>query len=115
MIKESTIPVACSLSAGERPARQEMIARIGQAVQEVQECENGYAYRFASDELLPEIVRMIQAERQCCAFLQFRLTFVPGNGPLWLELTGPEGTREFLASWSLTDSTGRNSDRRRRK
>jgi hypothetical protein len=25
-----------------------------------------------------------------------RLTVEPGDGPVWLELTGPSGTREFL-------------------
>ena len=101
-MEESTLPMACTLSVGERPARQEMISRIGQAVQEVQERDSGYTYRFASDDLLPEIIRMIQAERQCCAFLRFRLSFEPGTGPFWLEITGPEGTKEFLGSWSLT-------------
>ncbi len=39
----------------------------------------------------------IQLERQCCPFLRFQLTVEPGGGPIWLELTGPPGTREFLA------------------
>jgi hypothetical protein len=104
MSDEKCIPVACTLAAEERPARREMIARIGRAVQEIQEREDGYAYRFDSDAILPDLAAMIQAERRCCAFLQFRMTFAPGNGPLWLEITGPEGTREFLGSWSLTFS-----------
>jgi hypothetical protein len=40
---------------------------------------------------------LIQLERQCCPFLRFQLTGEPGGGPTWLELTGPAGTREFLA------------------
>jgi hypothetical protein len=36
--------------------------------------------------------------RQCCPFLRFAITVEPGNGPIWLEMTGPEGTKEFLAT-----------------
>ena len=38
----------------------------------------------------------VDLERRCCAFLRFELTVEPGGGPVWLELTGPPGTREFL-------------------
>lgn len=37
------------------------------------------------------------ARSQCCPFLRFQLTVEPGRGPIWLELTGPAGTREFVA------------------
>ena len=39
---------------------------------------------------------MIDAERQCCRFLQFELSIAPDLGPLALTLTGPEGTQQFL-------------------
>jgi hypothetical protein len=39
----------------------------------------------------------IQLESECCRFLRFQLTVEPGGGPVWLELIGPPGTREFLA------------------
>jgi hypothetical protein len=45
---------------------------------------------------LPDIASMIDAERQCCQFLQFDLRLEPDEGPVWLTITGPEGTREFL-------------------
>jgi hypothetical protein len=41
---------------------------------------------------------MIELERRCCPFLQFRLTVEPNRGATWLELTGPEGTKDFLAA-----------------
>jgi hypothetical protein len=41
---------------------------------------------------------MINAERQCCRFLRFQLTVEPDEGPLILDLTGPPGTRDFLAA-----------------
>jgi hypothetical protein len=40
----------------------------------------------------------IEAERACCRFLRFALTVDQDLGPVTLEIDGPEGTREFLAS-----------------
>jgi hypothetical protein len=55
--------------------------------------------RFAAaSELLQAIVTVIDAERQCCRFLQFELTLEPDGGPVWLSLTGPPGTPAFLAA-----------------
>ncbi len=31
-----------------------------------------------------------------CPFLKFSITVEPGDGPVWLEMTGPQGTKEFL-------------------
>jgi hypothetical protein len=64
---------------------------------------DGFAWRFdARTDLLQAITGVIDAERQCCAFLRFELTVEPGAGPLWLVVSGPAGTREFLAG--LVDS-----------
>jgi hypothetical protein len=61
--------------------------------------ENGFRWRFAaSSELLTAAADTINAERQCCRFLRFVLTVEPGGGFMWLEITGPQGTPEFLAS-----------------
>jgi hypothetical protein len=38
----------------------------------------------------------VDIERQCCRFLRFQLTIEPGADSIVLEVTGPEGTREFL-------------------
>ena len=42
------------------------------------------------------IVEMIDAERQCCRFLRFRLTVEPDGDSILLDVTGPAGTKEFL-------------------
>jgi hypothetical protein len=44
------------------------------------------------------LAQLITFERECCPFLRFSLRLEPANGPLWLELTGPEGTKVFLQS-----------------
>ena len=99
MADHANIPIACSLTAEELPERKTLLSKLGQAVTETQEREEGYAYRFESDALLPEILEIVRAERACCPFLRFSLTFEPGNGPLWLEVTGPQGTKEFIATF----------------
>ena len=44
-----------------------------------------------------ELTDSVDAERQCCRFLRFVITVEPDGGPLVLELSGPAGTREFIA------------------
>ena len=63
----------------------------------MQDLDSGYALRFApEDAVLPDLATLIELERQCCPFLRFELKVLPASGPIWLELSGPEGTREFL-------------------
>ena len=45
-----------------------------------------------------ELAQLIVFERECCPFLRFNLSVEATNGPLWLELTGPDGTKAFLQS-----------------
>jgi mercuric ion transport protein len=56
---------------------------------------DGYAIRFRADAL-EAVARFIENERKCCPFLTFALTLDPDCGPLWLRITGPEGTRAVL-------------------
>ena len=73
--------------------------KIRRAVLEVRELEDGFAYSFpAGGESFRELADLIEVEHQCCPFLKIRLTVEAGSGPIWLELTGPPGTKEFLTS-----------------
>jgi hypothetical protein len=91
-------PLACDpggIPAEARAAHFELVSRLftAQAI-ERQPVEGGRAFRFPV-EALSELGTFIENERRCCPFLTFRLTLAPAAG-LWLELTGPEGTPEFL-------------------
>ncbi|HEY6045732.1 MAG TPA: hypothetical protein VIU65_03960 [Pyrinomonadaceae bacterium] len=92
------LPIACSLTSAElQERRQTILKQLRNAVVEVRELKDGYAYSFpAGGERLSELAAMIDLERQCCPFLRFRLTVEANSGPIWLELTGPQGTKEFL-------------------
>lgn len=93
------LPIACSLTSAElQERRRTILQRVRGAVVEVRELADGYAYSFPVEgEWLPELGSMIDLERQCCPFLRFQLSVEPKSGPIWLELTGPDGTKEFLA------------------
>jgi hypothetical protein len=95
-----SLPIACSLTNSElQERRRDVLRKVRSAVTELRELEDGYAYCFPSDEKwLTELTTLVNLERQCCPFLRFRLTVESGNGPIWLEMTGPEGTKDFLAT-----------------
>jgi hypothetical protein len=60
---------------------------------------NGVRLRFApTGDTLATIAGAVDAERQCCRFLRFGITVEPDGGPVFLELTGPPGTREFIGA-----------------
>jgi hypothetical protein len=94
------LPIACSLTDPEfQRRRQELLKTFETALLETKELEDGYGYRFPSDgDWIAELAQLITFERACCPFLRFNLRLEPANGPLWLELTGPEGTKDFLQS-----------------
>ena len=67
------------------------------AVTDLTELDDRFLYQFTSDgELISELANLVQLEHQCCPFLRFRLTVEPGQGAVSLEMTGPEGTKQFL-------------------
>jgi hypothetical protein len=59
----------------------------------------GFRWRFdETSGLLNDVASVIDAERRCCPFLRFVVTVEPGDGPVWIEVTGPAGAQEFLRS-----------------
>ena len=96
----TNLPIACSLTGSEfQERRSGLLRKVSEAVLEVKELEDGYAYRFPSEATwINELANLIKFERQCCPFLRFTLRLDPGEGPIWLELSGPEGTKDFLSA-----------------
>lgn len=94
------LPIVCTLQPGELNARaNELLPGLIAAARERHTIEHGFRFEFQPDsKLLASIVRMIDAERQCCQFLRFRLTIEPAAGPVVLEITGPPGSQEFLGA-----------------
>lgn len=94
-----TIPLACvpgAIPAEERPAHFALARELfGSIAEERQALMDGYAFRFPADTI-DSLARFITNERKCCPFLTFVIEVSPAGGPVWLRMTGPSGTREFL-------------------
>jgi hypothetical protein len=79
---------------------------LNQQATERTDLVDGYAFRFDADQLL-ELARFIDNERKCCPFMTFELVVAPEAGPVWLRMTGPDGTRALLqAELSITGPCG---------
>jgi hypothetical protein len=98
------LPIACTLSAEALSARRQgLLTELSRVAASREELSNGIRLSFTvSDETLSAIFKTVAAERRCCEFLRFEVTVEPAGGPVKLDLTGPQGTREFLAA--LLDS-----------
>ena len=94
------LPIACTLSPEALKARREnLLEALLRRSTERTELPEGFRLRFvADDQILGDVARAVDAERQCCRFVSFTITVNPDGGPITLDLTGPEGTREFLAA-----------------
>src|SRR5882672_5685405 len=92
------LPIACQLTPAELQTRQqELLPGLVARAEERIALTDGFRWRFApGTDLLAMVAQTIDLERQCCKFLRFGLTVEPEAGPIWLEVTGPKGTAEFL-------------------
>src|SRR5262245_40869810 len=92
------LPIACTLTPADLKAMRDgllpgLLARAGarEAIPE------GFRWRFApAPDLIAQAAAVIDAEHRCCRFLRFQLVVEAGDGPVWLEVSGPPGTRDFL-------------------
>jgi hypothetical protein len=70
------LPIACSLTALELPARMARIAELGRDALVAARVDGRRAeLRFAAGAgVRARVQRFVEAESRCCAFLSFRLT-----------------------------------------
>ena len=107
---DSSPPLACvpgAISAAERPAHFALLTHLFGVAHERIEIANGYAFRFDADAF-DDVARFVTNERRCCPFLNFSIELSRDGGALWLRLTGPSGTREFLDAELPRQSSARN-------
>jgi hypothetical protein len=93
------LPILCTLTETELQERRQTILKVvGEAALESHAIAGGYCYRFKPQpEMLTQVARLIDLERQCCRFLTFKLVAEAGDQPLTLEITGPPEAAAFLA------------------
>jgi hypothetical protein len=98
-VSDDAVPLACvpaAIPAAERTPHFALARKLfTELAKERRELASGYAFRFEASEL-ETLSRFIANERRCCAFMTFELEVAPACGPLWLRMTGPEGTRAVL-------------------
>jgi hypothetical protein len=92
-------PLACDPAAIPVADRQQHFKLIehlfGELAVARERVAGGYRFRFDPNALDP-ITRFVENERRCCPFLRFVIEVDTSGGPIWLQMTGPDGTREFL-------------------
>jgi hypothetical protein len=98
MNASETKQITCKLTTPELQERKKtMIATLKSGVLERTEAENGFRFRFkGTDENLELITSFVKTERLCCDFFTFSITVGDAESDLWLELSGPEGAKEFI-------------------
>jgi hypothetical protein len=96
------LPIACSLSADELRARGDEVAGLFGHVARVQELPDGYAFAFAGDaSRAHDLLDFVVAERACCPFFTFDLTFPSPHELVWLQLRGGAGVKDFVREAAL--------------
>jgi hypothetical protein len=90
--------LACKLTTPELQLRKKtVIATLKSKVLERKETKKGIRYKFDdSDEMMDLLTSFIKTERLCCEFFIFTLSVGNEKGAIWLELSGPEGTKDFI-------------------
>jgi len=90
--------LSCKLTTPELQLRKKtIIAELKNLVLEKTETDKGVRYKFeGSDKILDLLNTFIKTERLCCDFFVFNLIASSDTKFALLELSGPEGTKEFI-------------------
>ncbi len=90
--------LVCKLSSPEMQERKATVLNsLKKQLLERRELENGYAFKFTgTDEMVDELTEFIKTERTCCGFFTFNLSVSGDASEAWLELTGPDGAKDFV-------------------
>jgi hypothetical protein len=96
-------PISCRLNAltpAERDRSRRLRTEFIEHITEVKGMADGFDLTYDGDpKTFATVAEWITLERRCCPFLNFTLSWSRGEGTHpTLSLTGPKGTKEFLAS-----------------
>lgn len=94
------IPIVCTLTDNELQARRKVyLDKLAALLIDSTELENGLVFRFPLEtSVLRDLTEIIDLERQCCPFLDFKLELKSGNDFVSVELSGAEGAKETIKS-----------------
>jgi hypothetical protein len=98
----SESPLVCNVGAytdAQAKRKEEVTKKMWASLQDYRELPEGYAFRFPADaDCVATVAEWMALERMCCPFFSFNLKLEREGGPLWLELTGREGVKQFIES-----------------
>ena len=104
-------PIMCNLNALSKAEREEHSAdttRLRTAIEKVEEVDGGYRWHLGAHVSAADLLRWVERERRCCAFLDFEIRLGREDGERWLQMTGRDGVKAFLvAEFKLTAGSGR--------
>ncbi len=92
------IPIACTLDNKElQERRRNFLSKVAESLIDYEKLPDGFRYRFpAEDALLQNLMSVINLERKCCRFLNFKLNLEAGKDFVSLDLTGGRGAKEAI-------------------
>ena len=103
-LTEREVPIVCRLPEPELREREQVLQQeVFSGVEEIRELSDGYSLRYPGEvRWLDTLTEFIRLERDCCPFFHFELHAEPERGPLWLQLRGREGVKEFVETVLLS-------------
>jgi hypothetical protein len=91
------VPLACSLTEAELQVRGAENATLFDRALETQELADGYRFAFPAEESnVAALVQFVLAERACCPFFTFELTFPSPHESIWLTIRGRDGVKDIV-------------------
>ncbi len=96
-------PLACSLTAAELRVRGEESGSLFARALSVHELPDGYSFAFpAGEDDARDLLGFVLAERACCPFFTFELTFASPHQSIQLAVRGREGVKEIVYDGAVT-------------
>ena len=81
----------------ERARYGQLVEVLRHAIQKRRELPDGYAFQMDTKQIgTDQLAEWIELERKCCPFFGFEIRWTPQDGAVWLNLSGPEGVKDFI-------------------
>lgn len=93
-------PIACDPAAIDEEKHDEhrqVSNNLFERITDLQELPDGYAFRLPTDTgIIQAAGTFVSRERLCCPFFHFAMKVSPDDGPVWLEMTGRDGVKQYI-------------------
>jgi hypothetical protein len=98
--KVKSTAFTCKLTTPELQERKAtVLASLKKKVIEKKELKNGFVYKFENTKSIEdELNSFVKDEKECCDFLSFKITQSSDKKETLLEISGPEGAKDFITA-----------------